>query len=97
MQQWWKFKVDYFDTILFFKLGKFYELLHMDADIGVKELDLIYMKSEYAHAGFPEISFPRYADILMQKGYKIARVEQIETPAEMTQRLKGFLLAQIDC
>ena len=32
------------DTILFFKVGKFYELFHMDADVGMSELDLIYMK-----------------------------------------------------
>ena len=42
-------------TILFFKMGKFYELYNMDADIGVSELNLVYMKGEQAHAGFPEV------------------------------------------
>jgi len=88
MKQWWNIKSDYLDTIIFFKLGKFYETFHMDADVCVKELDLIYMRGEHAHAGFPEISFPRYADVLMQKGYSIARVEQTETPQEMKERLK---------
>ena len=29
--QWWKLKSQHFDTVLFFKMGKFYELFHMDA------------------------------------------------------------------
>ena len=33
-----------FDTILFFKMGKFYELFHMDALTGVRECDLKLMK-----------------------------------------------------
>ena len=45
-------------------------------------------QGEYAHAGFPEIAFGRYADSLMQKGYKVARIEQMETPDMMAERLK---------
>lgn len=44
MRQWWEFKAQHLDTILFFKVGKFYEIFHMDADVAVRELDLIYMK-----------------------------------------------------
>ncbi|EDO28217.1 predicted protein, partial [Nematostella vectensis] len=44
MRQWWQLKSEHFDTVLFFKVGKFYELYHMDATTGVKELNLIYMK-----------------------------------------------------
>ena len=43
-RQWWELKAQYFDVVLFFKLGKFYEMFHMDADVGVQELNLIYMK-----------------------------------------------------
>ena len=28
-RQWWDFKTDHFDKVLFFKMGKFYELFHM--------------------------------------------------------------------
>ena len=45
------------DTVLFFKVGKFYEMFHMDADIGMKDIDLIYMKGAKAHSGFPERSY----------------------------------------
>ncbi len=51
-----------FDTVLFFKMGKFYETFHMDAVLTVKECGLIFMKKEYAHAGFPETSFYRWDD-----------------------------------
>ncbi|XP_046358330.1 DNA mismatch repair protein Msh6-like [Haliotis rufescens] len=88
MRQWWELKAHHYDTILFFKMGKFYELFHMDAVIGVSELGLIYMKGEHAHSGFPEIAYTRYADSLIQKGYKVARVEQTETPDMMSERCK---------
>ena len=44
-----------FWLIMEFKVGKFYELFHMDADVGMTELDLIYMKGSKAHSGFPEV------------------------------------------
>ena len=50
-----------------FKVGKFYELYNMDADTGVRELDLVYMKGELAHCGFPEIAYGRNAEILAAK------------------------------
>ncbi|XP_012941985.1 DNA mismatch repair protein Msh6 [Aplysia californica] len=88
MRQWWELKSHHFDTVLFFKVGKFYELYHMDAVAGVTELGLIYMKGDFAHSGFPEIAYTRYADALIQKGYKVARVEQTETPDMMAERCK---------
>jgi len=42
--QWWELKANHMDTILCFKMGKFYEAYHMDADVIVRELDCIYMK-----------------------------------------------------
>lgn len=44
MRQWWEMKSKTFDCVLFFKVGKFYELYHMDAVIGASELSLLYMK-----------------------------------------------------
>ncbi len=49
-------------------MGKFYELFHMDADVGVKELDLIYMKGTKAHSGFPEVAYGKFSSILVTKG-----------------------------
>lgn len=37
-----------FDIVLFFKVGKFYELYHMDAVIAANELNLTFMRVSYA-------------------------------------------------
>ncbi|XP_075226760.1 DNA mismatch repair protein Msh6 [Lycorma delicatula] len=87
-KQWWDMKATYFDCVLFFKVGKFYELFHMDAVIGVNELNLTYMKGDFAHSGFPEIAYGRFATTLVEKGYKVARIEQTETPDMMEKRCK---------
>lgn len=85
-RQWWLLKSQYYDCIFFFKVGKFYELYHMDAVVGVKELGLTFMKGEYAHSGFPEKAYDKMASTLVERGYKVARIEQVETPAMMEKR-----------
>lgn len=88
MRQWWVLKSKHFDTVLFFKVGKFYELYHMDAVIGVNHLGFSYMKGEFAHSGFPESAYGRMAASLIEQGFKVARVEQTETPEMMNERVK---------
>lgn len=44
VRQWWELKSQHFDCILFFKVGKFYEMYHMDAVTAAKELNLLYMR-----------------------------------------------------
>ncbi|XP_069439478.1 DNA mismatch repair protein Msh6 isoform X2 [Ovis canadensis] len=88
MRKWWQIKSQNFDLVIFYKVGKFYEMYHMDALIGVSELGLVFMKGNWAHSGFPEIAFGRYSDSLVQKGYKVARVEQTETPDMMEARCR---------
>ncbi|VDO47121.1 unnamed protein product [Haemonchus placei] len=86
--QWWNFKSKNFDTLLFFKVGKFYETFHMDAVIAVECLGLTFMRGNYAHAGFPEAAYGKFADQLVSRGYKVARVEQTETPQQLEERNK---------
>lgn len=64
-------KAEGLDRILFFKVGKFYELYHMDAEVGVRELGFTYMKGDYCHSGFPEQSYDRMVTSLVAKGYKV--------------------------
>ncbi|KAG8000032.1 DNA mismatch repair protein Msh6 [Nibea albiflora] len=90
MRRWWQLKSQMFDTVIFYKVGKFYELYHMDAVVGVNELGLTFMKGTWAHSGFPEIGFGRFSDVLVQKGYKVGRVEQTETPEMMETRCKAM-------
>ncbi|KAK0081399.1 hypothetical protein PV325_012235 [Microctonus aethiopoides] len=88
MRQWWVLKSQHYDCVLFFKVGKFYELYHMDAVIGASELNMNYMSGEWAHSGFPEAAYARFVGILVEKGYKVARIEQTETPDMMSDRCK---------
>uniref|UniRef100_A0A6G1SF33 DNA mismatch repair protein n=1 Tax=Aceria tosichella TaxID=561515 RepID=A0A6G1SF33_9ACAR len=92
MRQWWSIKQRNMDAVLFFKMGKFYELFNEDAVIGVNNLNLMFMKSNEdkpAHAGFPESSFTKYADKLIEKGFKVMRIEQTETPAMLEERVQA--------
>ncbi len=88
-KQWWEIKAKYADTILLFKTGKFYEIFHMDSDISVQVLGFQYMKGVLAHTGFPEISYGMFCERLVKAGYKVARVEQTETPDMLKERKKN--------
>ena len=88
MRQYWEIKSNNFDKVVFFKLGKFYEIFYDDAAICNKYLDLNWM-SRKMHVGFPEKSLDRYANILVNLGFKVVIVEQTETPKEMEKRLKS--------
>lgn len=87
-RQWWEFKSKHMDKVLFFKMGKFYELFEMDAHVGAKELDLQYMKGEQPHCGFPEKNFSLNVEKLARKGYRVLVVEQTETPEQLELRRK---------
>ncbi|KAK7396957.1 hypothetical protein VNO78_18120 [Psophocarpus tetragonolobus] len=87
-KQWWEFKSKHMDKVLFFKMGKFYELFEMDAHVGVKELDLQYMKGDQPHCGFPERNFSMNVEKLARKGYRVLVVEQTETPEQLELRRK---------
>ncbi|KAG5860233.1 DNA mismatch repair protein Msh6 [Encephalitozoon hellem] len=78
-KQFWDIKKDHFDTIVFFKKGKFYELYENDALIGAKLFDLrITDRVNMKMSGFPESSLDYWARRFLEHGYKIARVDQSE-------------------
>ncbi|KAJ6941380.1 hypothetical protein NC651_007233 [Populus alba x Populus x berolinensis] len=87
-RQWWEFKSKHMDKVLFFKMGKFYELFEMDAHVGAKELDLQYMKGEQPHCGFPEKNFSLNVEKLARKRYRVLVVDQTETPEQLELRRK---------
>lgn len=67
---------------MFFKKGKFYELYERDADIAHGEFDLKLAGGGRANmrlAGIPEMSFDYWASAFIDKGYKVAKVDQTET------------------
>ncbi|PNW83581.1 hypothetical protein CHLRE_05g235750v5 [Chlamydomonas reinhardtii] len=85
-QQWWNLKAANFDSVLLFKVGKFYEMFEMDAYVGVDVLGLAFMKGEQPHAGFPEVKYADMAEGLARAGYRVVVVEQTETPEMLAKR-----------
>ena len=80
------------DTVLFFKKGKFYELYERDADIGHQEFDLKMVdtaRSSMRMVGLPEQTFGMWASRFIGAGYKVGRVEQMQTRTQLDRIAKG--------
>lgn len=84
--QYWKLKANHFDKIAFFKVGKFYELFYYDAFIAQRVCDLKWMGEKKPHVGFPEMAKHTYARKIVDAGYKVVVVEQVERVVEQQQR-----------
>ncbi|KAM0262124.1 hypothetical protein ACHAQJ_001866 [Trichoderma viride] len=79
-KQYWEIKQDLWDTIVFFKKGKFYELYEKDATIGHQEFDFkMTDRVNMRMVGVPESSLDHWVNQFIAKQYKVARVEQMET------------------
>ncbi|KAJ1419832.1 P-loop containing nucleoside triphosphate hydrolase [Sesbania bispinosa] len=88
-KQYWSIKCKYMDVVLFFKVGKFYELYEMDAEIGHKELDwkiTISGVGKCRQVGISESGIDDAVQNLVARGYKVGRVEQLETAEEAKAR-----------
>lgn len=87
MQQYLKIKEQYPNTILFFRLGDFYEMFFEDAKTASKELELTLTGRDCGQeerapmCGVPYHSSESYIARLVAKGYKVAICEQMEDPA----------------
>ena len=88
MQQYFDIKEKYQDTILFFRLGDFYEMFYDDAEKCSKELELTLTGKDCGQeerapmCGVPYHAADQYIDRLIEKGYKVAICEQVEDPAK---------------
>ncbi len=86
MEQYLDIKKDYKDSIVFFRLGDFYEMFFDDAYTASRELELALTgkdagaKERVPMCGIPYHAASEYIEKLVQRGYKIAIVEQIEDP-----------------
>jgi len=86
-KQFWDIKKENFDVVLFFKKGKFYEMFEGDADVGHRHLHLkMTDRVNMRMCGIPEGQFSPYATRLVALGYKVGRVEQMETMNAMQKR-----------
>ena len=79
-KQYWEIKQNLWDTIVFFKKGKFYELYEIDATIGHQEFDFkLTDRVNMRMVGVPESSLDHWVNQFIAKQYKVARVDQMET------------------
>lgn len=88
-KQYWEIKQKFWDTVVFFKKGKFYELYENDATVGHQMFDLkLTDRVNMRMVGVPEMSLDYWANQFVAKGYKIARVDQAESALgkEMRER-----------
>ncbi len=78
------------DSILFFRLGDFYEMFEDDARLASRELDLTLTtrdrnkpkEEQTPMCGVPYHSVDAYIARLVQKGYKVSICEQTTDPAQ---------------
>ena len=88
-KQYWDVKSKFRDVVLFFKVGKFYELYEDDAEIGCAALDWKMTVSGVGHCrqvGCPESGVDAATAELVRRGHKVGRIEQMETAAEARAR-----------
>ena len=87
MQQYLQIKEQYPDTILFFRLGDFYEMFFDDAKLVSQELELTLtgrdcgLSERAPMCGVPFHAVETYLQKLIAKGYKVAICEQMTDPA----------------
>jgi DNA mismatch repair protein MutS len=86
MQQYRDLKARHPHTILFFRMGDFYEMFEDDAKLAARELGLTLTSrnnggaAEVPLAGVPVKAATEYLRRLIAKGHRIAIAEQVEDP-----------------
>ena len=86
MQQYREIKARHPHTILFFRMGDFYEMFEDDARLGARELGLTLTSrnnggaAEVPLAGVPVKAATEYLRRLVAKGHRVAICEQVEDP-----------------
>ncbi len=94
MKQYMEMKDNYEDSIIFFRLGDFYEMFFEDAVTAAHELELTLtgkqagLKERVPMCGIPAKAYEPYLERLVEKGYKVAVVEQMEDPKATKEMVK---------
>lgn len=94
VRQYLEIKKQYPGTILFFRLGDFYEMFNEDAIVGARELEITLTARQkdspnpVPMCGVPHHAAANYIAKLVRKGYRVAICEQTETPTKGTKLVK---------
>ncbi len=92
MAQYHTLKQDYPDTLLFYRMGDFYELFYEDAETASSVLDITLTKRGKTKGegipmcGVPHHSHEPYLAKLIKSGFKVAICDQTETPQQAKER-----------
>lgn len=92
MVQYWEMKQQYPSCLVFFRMGDFYEMFFEDAVVAAKALDIALTKrgkqegEEIPMCGVPAHTYETYLARLIQKGFKVAVCEQMESPQMAKKR-----------
>ena len=102
MQQYVDFKAENPDALLMFRLGDFYESFFEDAKTISAKLGLVLTSrgtdgdgADIPMCGIPWHAAESYFGRLVRMGYKLALVEQMETPAQAKERGHKFIERKI--
>ena len=85
-------KSDYSEALLFYRMGDFYELFFEDAKVASSALDIALTKrgkhsgEDIPMCGVPHHSAENYIYTLINKGFRVAICEQMESPEEAKKR-----------
>ena len=88
MAKYLEIKEKYNDTIIFYRLGDFYEMFFEDAILCSRELELALtgrnagLEERVPMCGIPYHAYLQYLEKLVDKGYKVAICEQLTDPKE---------------
>ncbi len=87
MQQYQRIKAEYPDSLLFFRMGDFYEMFHDDAKIASKALQITLTSrkgnkdgNDVPLCGVPYHAVEGYLAKLIRQGFRVAICEQVEDP-----------------
>ncbi len=98
-RQYWGIKMHAMDLLLFVRVGSFYELYDIDADVGLR-IGLKLVGGGVNHANFWKCgcrasSFNWWARKCISLGYRVGRVEEIRDTAKATRNVVDRRLVQV--
>ncbi|HYO63155.1 MAG TPA: DNA mismatch repair protein MutS [Pyrinomonadaceae bacterium] len=94
LRQYHEMKRQYPGTLLFFRLGDFYELFYEDAVTGAREMEITLTARHKERGepipmcGVPHHAVSNYVARLIRKGYRVAMCEQTEDPSKVKKLVR---------
>lgn len=97
MEQYLRVKEEYPGTLVFFRMGDFFELFFEDAEIASRELQIALTSrnpgadNPVPMCGMPHHAIDEYLRQLLDKGFRVALCDQVENP----KQAKGLVRREV--